>query len=582
MNDKNNLSDVNGTHRNYAEEIIILLKKYIGVKVFLAAVAVIMIGIILILFSHGRANTSWQHLIFLEIGKSLLITALISLPVRWFLIKQSEQITEKKNKIIIENMLSKYDEFRLANEDRLSLHDKTILETIKSHDECVQNEIEKISYSSSSLIALSNVYVSRIYEKRTEAGEDIIEAIQSNDNDNIQIIGISLNDITRDEDTVFHKIWKFIDKLISDEKENRKIRIRILLIDPSSEGAFLRAESEEIEGRPSRLYKDVWASMENFQIAKIRSKTNIDFDVRIYRTPPILFMIRTNSVSFVQQYYFRPSHEANVSIPILRFYKPDISEKRSVHDELENHFDWIWKSASVSIDDYIIRFNRGIFRACKDANITNIYFQERLKEVEDNEKSRIGRLLYLIGETKHRLWIKGITLNSYFSMDSELYKVIKKICLKKDIDVRILLLDPNCEQANIRSFKEFLLKHKESKLSDFNTDERERERLYREANVTIDNIVNGLLPSLPNDAIENIKIGFYSSAPEAFLLLTDDYVLVEQYHYGQIVADTGILGGNVPLIEYKNCGDGIYTIFEDHFNYVYSFWTDIKELKKES
>jgi hypothetical protein len=111
MNDKNNLSDVNGTHRNYAEEIIILLKKYIGVKVFLAAVAVIMIGIILILFSHGRANTSWQHLIFLEIGKSLLITALISLPVRWFLIKQSEQITEKKNKIIIENMLSKYDEF---------------------------------------------------------------------------------------------------------------------------------------------------------------------------------------------------------------------------------------------------------------------------------------------------------------------------------------------------------------------------------------------------------------------------------------------------------------------------------------
>ena len=235
---------------------------------------------------------------------------------------------------------------------------------------------------------------------------------------------------------------------------------------------------------------------------------------------------------------------------------------------------------SISVGDYIDSFSRGTFRACLTANISNIYLEERIKDIEDKEKSRRGRLRFLISQTKNRLWIKGITLNSYFSLHSDLYKVVHKVCGQDSIDVRILLLDPTCHQAKIRSFREYLLRHPNAELETFNDLERERERLYREANVTFDNIENGFFPSLPDGCGKNIKIGVYTSAPEAFLLLTDDYVLVEQYHYGQIVADTGILGGNVPLIEYKKQSDGVYKIFEDHFEYVYSFWTEIKKFDK--
>jgi hypothetical protein len=571
--------------------ILELLNRYFGAKVAAAAFFVMAIGIVLIFISFGKTAVDWQYFALLELGKALLITALITLPIRWFLIKQSEQIVKEENEIIVNNIMKNFLELRSQIEGSFSehndmvvgeikKHDKVMSNELSLHDECVQDEIKSITHSSSSLIALSNVYASNIYDKRNKASEDILSAIQSKNVDRIQLIGISLNDITRDENKDFHKIWKILQKIIEGKyviSHKNKLKIQMLIIDPASEGAYLRASAEETEGAPSRLYRDVWGSMEKFYSTKKKVTELVEFDVKLYRLPPILFMVRTNNVSYVQQYYFRPSHEANVSIPFLKYHSSDNSNERTIHDELENHFNWIWDSASISLEEYIENYSRGTFRACLYANISNIFLEERIREIQDKNRSRMGRLKHLIGKTKKRLWIKGITLRSYFSLESDLYKVILKVCRQSDIDVRILLLDPECRQAKIRSFREYLLKHHDADLDSFDQTEREGERLYRETNVTFDNIKHGLIPSLAEESRNNIKIGVYSSAPEAFLLLTDDYVLVEQYHYGQIVADTGVLGRNVPLVEYKKQDDGIYNIFEDHFNYVLKFWTELKK-----
>lgn len=593
------MTDKNGSNIEISKSekrIIELLKRYFGSKVIIAALFVMFIGIALILISFGKTIINWHFFVLLEIGKALLITALITLPVRWFLIKQSEQISKEENEIIINNIVKNFNELRRQIEISFAEHDDKVTETIKKHDElmkdelfrhdkCVQSEIKSITHSSSSLIALSDVNASRIYDKRNKASEDILTAIQSGDIDRIQLIGISLNDITRDENTDFHKIWKTLLGILEGRYEirhNSKLKIQMLIIDPASEGAYLRASAEETEGAPSRLYRDVWGSMEKFYSTKKKVTEFVEFDVKLYRLPPILFMIRTNNVSFVQQYYFRPSHETTVSIPVLKYHRSDTSNEITVHDELENHFNWIWDSASISLEEYIEGYSRGTFRACINANISNIFLEERIREIQDKNRSRIGRLKHLIGKTKKRLWIKGITLTSYFSLESELYKVILKVCKQSDIDVRILLLDPECRQAKIRSFREYLLRHHDADLDSFDQTKREGERLYREANVTLDNIKYGLIPYLSEESKKNIQVGVYSSAPEAFLLLTDDYVLVEQYHYGQIVADTGVLGRNVPLVEYEKQGDGIYNIFEDHYNYVFKFWTDLKKYEYNS
>jgi hypothetical protein len=81
------------------------------------------------------------------------------------------------------------------------------------------------------------------------------------------------------------------------------------------------------------------------------------------------------------------------------------------------------------------------------------------------------------------------------------------------------------------------------------------------------------------------QVKLFQSAPEAFLLISDDAVLVEQYHYGKIRAGEAstpgvrILGGDMPVIEYQRSkpsqDDRIgtpYDTLKDHFEYVFKYW----------
>ena len=593
---------------NYTEKYINTLENFILTYLLLIIVCVMLISVILIWIGYEKSDTHLIYFLILEFGKALFITALITVPVRWFLIKQSEKTSYEKNKLIIDNIhtknsefkndiesrfdehdskvVSKLDSYNNSIHEKISSHDFSLNEIIQSHDdtikegmkiyyELVSNEISKIASNSLTLSALDKVNIGRVYEKRTDAGEDIKKVLMSPDVENIQLIGISLNDITRDENPIFHEIWLILEGLITGSKpidSDRFLNIKILLIDPASEGACLRAEAEEREGQKSRLYRDVHASMQKLKIAQENNVVqNVNFEVKLYRTPPILFMIRTQCVSFIQHYYFRPSHESNVPIPLLRYQQPPIPDKRSVHGELNEHFQWIWDKASISVDEYIEEFSRGTFRACYSSSINNMYLEERIRDIEDQDESRRSRINYIIKNTKHRLWIKGITLHRYFMLGSDLFSSIKKVCQKKEVDIRILLINPESCQAKMRSFREYLLSHKSASFDSFDDKERQRERLYRELLTTVGNIKNNLIPHIPDSNIENIKFACYDACPESFLLITDEYAMIEQYHYGQIIEEENVLGGNAPIIEYKKGVNSMYDVLEDHFNYVYEY-----------
>jgi hypothetical protein len=187
---------------------------------------------------------------------------------------------------------------------------------------------------------------------------------------------------------------------------------------------------------------------------------------------------------------------------------------------------------------------------------------------------RRQRILSLLkNENNKTIWIKGITLHAFFEY-GDLFDALCEACDRKETDIRILLIDPACEQAAVRSFREFLIHNPDAPRANFDKAAQERQPLFRDTNETIETIQD-LLHGLGRDS--RLKAKMFQSGPEAFMLLTDESVLVEQYHFGKLGVGKGILGGEVPLVEYRRMEQPAnplnypYGLFKDHFNFVWRY-----------
>ena len=148
--------------------------------------------------------------------------------------------------------------------------------------------------------------------------------------------------------------------------DSKSFHVRILLIDPHSEGAYLRSEAEAKEGDFSRLFDEVNHTMD--LLSEIENKVNsnknerLSVEIKLYRTSPSAFMVLTSSTVFVEPYYFRPNHNKS-NYPMVKFYNP--GEKGSVYHEYNFHFDWIWEKASVFLNEQIHGINLGNYETIK-------------------------------------------------------------------------------------------------------------------------------------------------------------------------------------------------------------------------
>ncbi len=102
-------------------------------------------------------------------------------------------------------------------------------------------------------------------------------------------------------------------------------------------------------------------------------------------------------------------------------------------------------------------------------------------------------------------------------------------------------------------------------------------KLYRETKESLSSIRQ--LKKLDKKKIFHAKS--YDTAPYCFMLMADDSVLIEQYHYGNIDinVDDGKLGNDIARFEYaKEVSDlyegrtpiHTYQLLEDHFNFVFN------------
>jgi len=445
-------------------------------------------------------------------------------------------------------------------------------------------------YEEGIVTAARKLGVAAIYANRHDAADPVKTTISSTNTKQIYLMGVSLNNFEHALGE-FHESWEKIRKLVeSATNDSPPLKINILLAHPYSVASVLRSKSEDLDVpvNDRRLTNEVRHTAGRLKIMqeylKNKEITSVTLEARLYTTAPIMFMLWTENVSFLQQYYFWDAHQA-ATMPILRFDADTELNSRYIHDQLKHHFESIWNHASVPLSDYLAGHKHGVDTALYQAGAVNVY--------TSNAEAR-ERIIYLMRNAKRRVWLQGITLYSYFGKSEELTQTLIDLVegqvedeyseLKVDssdspnppessverpdpLDIRVLLIDPDSLQAQYRAYREYLISQERvgKPPKSFNEYIQEglhrKSRLWREAyNASIE--IDELKQSTENP---NFKYRIFDSAPYGFLLIVDDTALIEQYHYGSKPLTRGknrfrqtILGKDMPKIEY---GSDIPDIF---------------------
>jgi len=428
----------------------------------------------------------------------------------------------------------------------------------------------------------------RIYPSRAESAEDLYSDIVHEDTTKIRIIGISLNDFALAQEPKLGEAWEKIRLYVTEGKPSnpQKLDIKILLIDPNCHGATLRSFSQirKKDPMPGHLKDDVDMISETIlglvRTSRERSaETGVTFECRLYRLPPILFLCLVDSVCYVQQYHFWSRRERCTPIPVLKYRKEiETGQLYQMHPEMEAHFDWIWQKASIDISDYSQQAAVGIETGMYQSSAVNVY---------TNPEDALKRMLFLLHHSQKQVDIQGVSLLS-FCKTGDLFQALTGLIEKDQVKIRMLFIDPECEQAMLRSYREVRFSQQQESWEDY----RDSKNLHRDSDLFRDTtrsiqklteMVQGVVRRSGQDWKLNIEVGVYNSAPHCFILRVDESVLVEQYHYGKIIPSQSlggraILGKDMPIIEYGNQPSDLYqeiplrhpfSLLENHFEFAW-------------
>ncbi len=502
-----------------------------------------------------------------QIGGGVLVTGVVTGLLRLL-------ILGSYNKFVDQN-----DEF-LRDDVTQRLHDVKIN---------IEQQTNALVATVASLKAMSELNILQIYAKRQDAGADIEQDIQAPGISRIYVIGISLNDFVGG-DRYFNTIWTKLQRYVTGEsalpKGTSQLDIKILIVDPHCYGAHLRSfgENRRPGGSLSRLYNDVAGMINDLgaleeTAQQKQHQTNVSFAFRLYRIPPQLFLFATDKVSYIEPYYFWSTRAPEASMPLIRCssgQSTDTNRVIQLHTGMHEHFQLLWEYASVPSSAYREEHAIGADEGQYQCGIVNIF--------QDHHEAK-PRLLWLLQRAKKRIFIQGISLKSYFdgyALNAAINEHLEDSA--SPVEFRVLLLNPDGEQAKYRSYREYLLNNPQMKREDYWSDLglHERSDLYRDTRRTIERIHT-------MNSRNNRKIDFrlYDSAPACFMLLIDDIVLIEQYHYGSmhshpLTTVNIILGADTALVEYHRPDQkrpNLYAdrveidtvgLMEDHFHFVYN------------
>jgi hypothetical protein len=469
--------------------------------------------------------------------------------------------------------------------------------------ELIETGIERtIASQTRSLDAMTRSGIVRLYPSRAEAAEDLHHDMIDEVTSKIHIIGISLNDFALAQEPRLGEAWEklrlYVQDGYSQNSRAHNLDIRILLIDPHSHGARLRslAQIRKKDPMPGHLEDDVKAISEVIQELVRLSKRNsattgVTFQCHLYRLPPILFLCLTDSVCYVQQYHFWSKRERSTPIPVLKYRREvEAGQLYQMHAEMEAHFDWIWDKASIDITQFSEQGALGIEAGMYQSSAVNVYM---------NPKNALDRMLFLLSHAKERVAIQGISLLS-FCKTGDLLQALTSLIEGGEVKIRMLFIDPECEQARFRSYREERFGHSNLPWDRYQQIDsfHQSSDLFKDTNRAIQRLGDMARSAAREAAPEwqlKLEIGLYRSAPHCFILQVDDSILVEQYHYGKIIpypnkGTAAILGKDMPVVEYVNRSPDLYaemplrrpfSLLTDHFEFAWELARKINVIDDE-
>lgn len=462
---------------------------------------------------------------------------------------------------------------------------ENVVEKIASDVKVQLNDaINAIPTGAKSLEAMRRAGAGQLYSSRHEASVDIFSDFNNPNTEKIRMIGVSFHDtLRRSGSDELGQTWEQIfDHINGKQTYSTKTDIKLLVIDPRCHGALLRAEGESRVGGkflPGGLQADVREAIQPLlELQREAARHGVKFEARVYRTSPILFLCWNERVAYTQQYFFwsERAKADDPRMPMIRFESGRVANK-SVHSELEQHFDWIWDNASVGLERYQIGHEIGADEGICRTGIANV-----LADPADGRK----RITHLLSTAEKRVRVQGISLHSYFAQ-GDLQDALRHLLAKPSVDLGIYFLDPDCEQAQFRAFREMCLRKKTIPWSTYvsNPALHRQSTLYRDtinAKTQLGEMIAEISRVVPNwnPSTRTVECGVYKTAPSCFVLQVDDTVLVEQYHYGKLMSRDHearfVLGMDLPLIEYRRersklftgAAPPVYGLLDSHLDFV--------------
>jgi hypothetical protein len=352
------------------------------------------------------------------------------------------------------------------------------------------------------------------------------------------------------------------------------IRVRVLLLDPaclslrlltlgaegdaSEERGSLSNEIREIADHLSRLGKEV-----------ARLGNGNQLQVRFYRAVPPFFLFAAGQGVFMRSYYHGLADNPQAGASAVWHFGAESAANRATC----RHFDALWDTDSVPCEEVLLHKSIGTDQGIGESGIINIY--------TDRESAQ-ERIRWLITHARRRVWIQGVSLRHHLSPPLE--EAMLHLVQTSSIDTRVLILDPESDQALRKSYRDYLLDRAGAAIE---YDEYVRDgHLHRGSRfyARLKQSAQGLADMSAQATDGNFQLRQYACAPTSYVLIADDHALIEQFHYGKPVnAGDSIkaqlqLAREMPLIEYTHPGSGLFApkpmldplaVIEDHFSHVF-------------
>jgi hypothetical protein len=498
---------------------------------------------VLLIYTNEKGWISFKppldHLLT-EIGIALLAVGSIHILDHIILVPHTARAIEQQTRGVFRESLDAATESIVSDVTRRV---EAALDTAsRQASEILERKVEAIK-------VMEETNLTSIFAGRSDASIPIREAMARASE--VRLMGISLNEFLRTEHKVFHDVWKELQSGIRQGRTSAKL----LLIDPFCHGAVLRsfAETMVAEADPDRLENDVIRAAEYLHKVKAGLGSNASkLDVRFYHLAPSMFLCHLDETSFMQPYYFWTERREGSPTPVLQYKKrTERDAPLCIHQELKDHFDFVWQHASVELTDFIPMPTKLLEWGSHVSGMASVFI----------DKSRASLSMRQEIDCSDTLLIQGITLNAFFADDGDDLADSLKRRIEAGASVKVLLLDPDGIQAKERAYREFLLeKNNDIDFEEFVAKYYPNRKLVTDLISSIERVRVLQQATGGNGRFEAKK---YSTAPHMFCLIGNHVAYVEQYSYGHVQSQSdmtrkNILGSDMPLIEYQKDLGPIY------------------------